>query len=555
MNKYLSKLKRQHLIILLILALIALLSIFPAALGNFVYWQDDIHFHVNRLESYAEALKHLDFFPRIFSSMGNNFGYAADLFYPSILLAPYGLFRLLGCNFSQAFYLFHFTVSFITAGIAFLCCKKFGQPVKVSLLFSALYTLSTYRLIDQNVRGALGETIAFAFIPLVFFALHQILFAKKNNWLLLASSLTFLIASHLITAFYTVIAVITFFGIWTLNAKKAAIKLAFITLVKAAAATLLFSAWFWLPYLEQVSAIAFNFSKTSLWSSGLDFSLGTLLQNTISNAGRSADGLEPNFGILILIAIIAGLLLFKKISKTEKLLLAITIVFILLSTNLFFWSLFKDTFLAVVQFPWRLLIFVSFFGSLLAALLVNRLINLENKFNFILAIWAICFLTISFNGNVYARSEYNQSSFLDNENYTDFDSSQLGHGKEYIKKDTPANYLLQNPYPKINDFHQYRTLITHSYQKDTYELTTTDATALELPKFYYLGYQIEVNGTPTDYYEQNGVIGIDVPAGENKIEVVYGGTEIQRYGIWLSLGSLMIISIGKIALYLKAKKV
>lgn len=43
----------------------SVISIFPYFLNNYIVNQDDLLFHRSRLESYYQAVKHLDFFQEI----------------------------------------------------------------------------------------------------------------------------------------------------------------------------------------------------------------------------------------------------------------------------------------------------------------------------------------------------------------------------------------------------------------------------------------------------------------------------------------------------------
>ncbi|MFD1899915.1 hypothetical protein GQR36_07320 [Enterococcus termitis] len=107
--------------------------------------------------------------------MGLYFGYAADLFYPSILLLPFALFRLLGVSFVSSYYLYQLLISFATAVSAYYFLYSIKRTQKTALLFSCFYTLSTYRLIDQSVRAALGETLLYIFTLACFSCLFDFL--------------------------------------------------------------------------------------------------------------------------------------------------------------------------------------------------------------------------------------------------------------------------------------------------------------------------------------------------------------------------------------------
>lgn len=534
---------KKALTIALLLLLISGVSIFPFFLNNHIYFQDDIYFHAARLENYYEAIKHLDFFPRVFPGMGNNYGYGADLFYPSILLLPFALFRLLGIEFVHSFFLYQFLISLGTAVICYFVMKQIANSRKYGLLFACMYTLSTYRLIDQSVRGALGETLAFMFLPLVLFAMYNIFYQKKNSWVLLAAGMSLLIASHLITAFYTAIII----GVFLIINLHLVTKKIAITLLKAILTSFLLSAWFFIPYFEQVSQIEFFFSKPELWKYGLDFSLADLINNSIANVGRNTRGLAPNFGIFLLVIFAVALLNYKKLSdKLQKVLLA-AVALIVASTNLFFWSYFRKTFFAIIQFEWRLLIFVTLFGCVLGTFVIFRYKAFSKDSNVALVLLLIVGLAYSFNGNSLAQSVHNQSSAISNENYLEFNPSEIGHGKEYLVKGTEAEKYFYAAYPRINGKVKKTKEIQHRYKTSQYAVVTASKSTVQLPHFSYVGYQVFLDGEKVSNYEKDGLVTLDVPAGRHSIKINYAGTFLQKFSLILSILTIAFLMILKLS--------
>lgn len=518
--------------VIAVLIVFSLLTLFPYFLNNFIYHQDDIFFHRTRLESYYEAVKQLDFFPRLFSTMGNNYGYAADLFYPSLLTLPFALFRLVGIGFVHSFFLYQFLISLTTAAIAYKVMKAMTGSKYQGLFFSILYTTATYRLIDQSIRGALGETLAFCFLPMILYAVYAIVYKEKDNWLLLTVGMSLLIASHLITAFYATIFIVIFLILHfhLLDRRKV------ISILKAGVSSAFLTAWFFLPYLEQTMQVTFNFTKAKLWLIGLDFTLGDLLGNSLSNIGKASEALKPNFGIFILGVLIYAMLHYKKLTDSAKALTNTTLLLIVASTNLFFWASFQDTFLSVIQFEWRLLIFVTLFGSILATWILFRHIDKSEKTIFLFSALLIFLLTYSFNVHTMEISSSKNSFIITDENFEEFQQSEIGHGREYLVKDTDTSTYFMNPVPKIDQtVYLTNTTQKHSYKTSEYNVQLLNDSVVQLPKFYYIGYATSVDGTATSYYEKDGFLTMDVPAGEHEIIVTYVGTMIQRVSVWLSL--------------------
>ena len=69
-------------------------------------------------------------------------------------------------------------MSFILGGVfAFLLFKKIGSNIS-ALTGALVFSYMPYRFGDLYMRGALGESVSVAFVPLIFLSLHKI---RENN--------------------------------------------------------------------------------------------------------------------------------------------------------------------------------------------------------------------------------------------------------------------------------------------------------------------------------------------------------------------------------------
>jgi len=537
---------KKRSIILLILLFISILSIFPYFFNNYIFSQDDLLFHRTRLESYTEAIRHLDFFPRVFPTMGLNFGYAADLFYPSILLLPFALFRIVGLAFVPSYYLYQFLISFVTAATSYYFLYSIKKSKKQALLFACFYTLSSYRLIDQSVRAALGETLAFAFLPLFALGVYSIVYTTKHRWQLLAVATSLLIASHLITAFYSFIFLMFFILINWKKSKLAQVK----SLIQSGLLTLCLSAWFLFPYLEQVTQLTFNFSNTTLWSSGLNFSLANLIVNSLANVSAPFTELKPNIGLLLIVFVIIAGIHFRQLTTLNKRLAVVTFLLIVLATNLFPWGLFKLSIIAKIQFPWRMLLFASFFASLLAVGMIEQFRLLSTKM-VIVFILITSLLTLGFNVNNLVQSTEQHNITVTNNNVSGFYESEIGHGKEYLVKDTDFKKYFAAPGLIIDGIPYTSTpnQIKNNYDHSNYTVRINGNQEVQLPKFYYKGYEVKVDQEVAKAYNKNGLLTVTLDPGVHSIEIFYKKTNIQKLSVIFSF-----ITAGTLVLYNRLKK-
>ena len=109
--------------------------------------------------------------------------------------------------------------------------------------------------IEIYTRAAVGEFTAFAFVPLVFLGLWSILCGDKKKWLCLPVGLTFLLVSHVLSAFAAVLLCAVFFLCYLGRVIKEPRRLLYIGYAVLVFAVL--SASFLFPMLEQMASGTF----------------------------------------------------------------------------------------------------------------------------------------------------------------------------------------------------------------------------------------------------------------------------------------------------------
>lgn len=119
-----------------------------------------------------------------------------------------------------------------------------------------------YRFTNIYARGALGETLALTFLPLIIAGFYHVLLGDKKKWPWLVIGFTGVIESHVLsTATMGVIfAVCCLIFIRELFCDKR-----WLELLKAAGLTVLLNLWFLVPFL-------FFYLKENLYQKALDWS-------------------------------------------------------------------------------------------------------------------------------------------------------------------------------------------------------------------------------------------------------------------------------------------
>jgi hypothetical protein len=437
-----------------------------------------------------------------------------------------------------------FIIAVSTYVVSYFSIKTIFKDSNIAFLFSVIYTTSTYRLLDQFLRGALGETLAFIFLPIVFLGLFQVFFEDKNKWITLAVSMALLIHSHMITSLIVTISIGLFF-IYQFFSKKITAEI-FMNFIKAIVLSFLLCLYIFVPIIEQNSKIAFNYiNNRSIWPTGLNYSFNDLINNSLGNYSGNWENLKPGLGTVLILFIIIGLVYFSQSSKGMKCFYLLGILFAIVATNLFPWVLFKKSYLAFIQFPWRILSIATFFLSLSLSFFIRDL-NLKTlKWQIPVVVTIIL---LSFTLNTLNNFETNQVPSITNKSYSTFSPQAIGGGREYLPIDTDFDAIYEN---KENEITQPYGVVVREIKKEfnSFYYTTNvepDLATITLPKIAYEGYDVLIDGKQTDYLRKDGLLAFHIEKGFHNVKVTYAGTILQKSTltislfVWLSLLALTI---------------
>ena len=206
---------RKDLIYVVILLLLLLPTQILMVRG---YKSLDGAIHTARIEQFHEAIKLGQIPVRLAPSLMGQIGY--PLFVVNYQLPYYLAEIFMDLNNNPQFaYKSVMAMSFILGGVfAFLLFKKIGSNIS-ALTGALVFSYMPYRFGDLYMRGALGESVSVAFVPLIFLSLHKIRENNKLGTVLLAVSTFGLITSH--TAIFAIFApIIAFYSLLILKHNK-----------------------------------------------------------------------------------------------------------------------------------------------------------------------------------------------------------------------------------------------------------------------------------------------------------------------------------------------
>lgn len=532
---------KRNINLLLLLILISLLPLI-SILRKGTYESGDLTLHTHYAMSFYDNLKAGNIFPA-----WTNVGYGTPVF---IFLYPLpfylaSLFHFLGFPFLASMKLVLIT-SFITSGIAMYCWAKeeFGEVSGFTA--SILYLFAPFHLVDMHFRASVGETLSFAFIPLIFLFSKKIIETRKYKFLIWgAISFALLMLSHLSTSLITLhlVAVYTFI-IWVKKKNKRKIDLLY--WLSSIILGLLLSSFYWIPAKFEVQYTLYSFTL----STGGFLSLKDLLySSTMFGLLFQGHHGETHYllGYAQLLAFITSLFLINRIhDKREKILLLffqisfLILSFMILPVSKKIWETFS--YLNNFQFAWRLLAPIAFILSAIAAIVTKKI---NKKIVVVICVFAI-FSTILNWGNrkIVPEQKVNRA----------------GYETLYTEYYNPSDPIYKNIYPNLNHIvlkdipklpietikgeaeikQIYRSPTDHEYLINA----KTDVTIKE-NTLYFPNWELLINNSPYAINFKNpkymGVITFKLNPGTYKAELRFENTKLRTISQLISILSLSSI--------------
>lgn len=364
------------------LLVLALLSSVPV-MNDFQTMTADHMIHYARIDDIADWMRNISWNQpvlRLAASEHSGYGYITPVMYPQLFLYFPAILRLCGCSMLMAYKIFLFGVNGATAAIAFF---SFGRlfPKKRSLAFlcTSLYVMNLYRLIDLYTRGAVGEFLAMAFLPLILYGMYEIFYGDHHKWYYAMLGYTGVLQSHVLSTLMA--GVFSVFLLIFAVKKILQEKERFLALCKAAAGTVVCNIWFLIPFLQYSRLdLIVNENGSDLALSGVYLSqmFASFVENTGVNQvkGSTANEMPLTLGVITLFGLLfTAYYLYRDREKKDRTYRICAVCAVMGMAALF---------LASVYFPW---------GPIVATSLGSRFQAIQYTWRF-LAIAAV-FLSVS----------------------------------------------------------------------------------------------------------------------------------------------------------------
>ena len=570
--------KKYYLFIVLICILISA----PLFAKGFFKTHDG-NFHLNRIMGTIESIKDGQLLTKIIPNFVNGFGYGSNIFYPPIsCYLPIILSILTLGNILKSFKLMILISIIMSAINMFNFILDVTKSKKAAILVCLIYITVPYRLIDIYVRMAIGEILAFAFIPLVFHGLYNIIYCEGKKSYLLIIGAAGILLSHTIS---TLLIIITALIYILLNMEKIIKNKKIVnTLIISCIIIIGLVAFFYLPLFEAMMSSEYyveyydNKINLAAHSSYLyELLMGKMNNNylfTIFSENKLNSEICLTIGLPILIALIFTPFIFKKIRNEFKSLYISTLIIGCISaiatTTIFPWEFFQDTILGYIQFPMRMFIITCPTLSIIAGINIYLLLDDKKRLQDILILILIIVIYIQpiinlVNFDINYNNDY--ASEIEDISTLNTMNSKNCSEFEYLPINAKENFF---SYIKSRDNNAVLLSGEASIQEQVKDGTTFTAiinnamqdSVIELPYIYYKGYVCKLNNDYIEVVEsENGMVCINIPKGfEGKITVKYRGTILSYVSLSISILTLILCIIyylhinGKLNFYKNKKR-
>lgn len=553
-KNFLHEHSKQLAILVIYLILTVIFELFYFRYDGKLYAGDDLLFHYSRLQELLQTK--ITKFPVVSTHYFGMTGNQVNVFYPVQLLYPLVILIKLFSHPVAMIYFYFGCFNFVTLVALHYAVSRLGKSWRMCVSFAVLYTFSFYRLLNFFKRADWGEFLAMAFLPLVFIGL-SLIGQQKGGRTLLTVGMVGLLFSHVLTAVIT--GIIGFFWVACVLINSPKRWSIMRSLEQSALAILGIGFIFWFPFMTHYLQVPSGFRATLAAYSVIhpfkwSWQVSGLLQNSMFRSPTNLDTVATVGSLMFLLLLLIVIFFIKYhqlISFNSWLILGGTLISFWLTTPLFPWSWLKNTPINIIQFPFRINIFVSLGIAWCAAQLVEIFPRIKWR-NIWLSFLVVGTCLFSYQA-VNQLMQHPRAGFpyLSEKNFNNY-RSNIPATNDYFPKQALSDINLI-PYHVV--VLNGKNLIIHgqpSLNRITYQVySDKKKNVIDLPFLYYSdNYQVTNWGKPIAYrFSKRGTFEIKTHQKMNQIQIQYQPTFIDRYSGLVSfislIGFLCILLINK----------
>lgn len=483
-------------------------------------------------------------YPRWLSESNNGYGSPTMIFYSPLFYLLTGLVNLYNPSMVVSLKFVIFSGFFLAGMFMYIFLRDFCNHA-ASVAGGIAFQLLPYNMINLW-RGALAETFAIFWLPLIMYFVHRGF--KKNKihqWIGLSFSYAGLIITHLVSA-YIFTFIIVLYTLY-LSAKERSYML----LLRSASAMIFglsMAAIFFLPMLYERRFVHIEWITEVGW--------GNYRKNFLFMAGDSFNKNLELITILLVFLVVNSLLLtlyqkrkYGRPPDTQYVFFSGAFLFSIFMSTYFslpVWSLVPG--LSTIQSPWRWLTVATLATSVLIGFTLETFSSLMKTDRFIRISMAMFHAFII--ANLYLSSTYIITA-------EPMKRSDL----EWILKNG-GDVIEYRPiwlFEKTKDFSkEKRTYVTFKEGDGSIDIAnweshyrlfivnTESPSTVRISTFYYPGWTVLMDGMqmPIDIEKNSGAMLLRLPRGSHKVLLEFRDTPLRRTAEWISTISLIIAFAG-----------
>lgn len=525
--------------------LIILISSIPAVWALLVrgYFGASDDLHIAWLYELDKTLKMGQIPPRFVPDLSFGFGYPLFNFVFPLPFYIGEAFHLLGLSLVDSVKAVLFLSIPLSAMLMFLLLKEFTKN-RLAFIGSMLYIYAPYRAVDIYVRGAIGESLSFVFLPLIILSITKLKKLGKWRWVGIgAISFASLVLSHNITAymFFPWIIIFSLLQFFTSKAGAFSVKLFLMFFMG-----IFVSIYFWLPALLESSLLkydtVFNFFDhfptfkqliTPYWGYG-------------GSVPGEGDGMSFFIGganlLSLVIAVILMVFKWRVTNRQNKLLLlwaftALLVAFFLMNyRSIFVWN--NLPLLPYFQFPWRFLILVSFF--------IPMVVVMFEKFRYEKVLLLIILISIFPSLTFFRPQDFlgrNDDYYLNR--YIPIPSASYEYLKiqeEYLRLPKITEQRPNKNFPLLFPIDGIKKINKFNDLNVVFEYQSNKGSLISLNKYYFPGWQVKIDERKREILagKPYGQVSIFVPEGSHKVEIYFQETSFRNLLNFASLAAFLV---------------
>ena len=523
-----KKAKKSFSIWLIAVVVLSLLILWPPFRSG--YWEsDDGEWMVIRFSAFHESLRDGHFPVRWTQRLNHHYGYPVFNFLYPLPFYLAEIPHLVGFGFVDSVKLV-FGGSVVLAAIGmYLFAKKWGEIP--AFIASLVYIYAPYRAFLLYTRGSLGESVALAVVPFVFFFADRIV--RKPNWrsvIGMGAAYAALIMSHNVIALLFIPVLLFYLGNLIHKSKNRLYALR--SALSAVLLGLALSAFFWIPALWDLQFTKAGGIRIADYQSYfLDLKRLVSMLGIVPLAFVALATMKKKW-FFPAVALVAALFIHPISSSVTKLLPIIE----------------------KIQFPWRIAT-VFMFASAASAGLVTREIRKIFKNSQVVAL----LISLALFAAVLPATK--NIKFVDREEgfYSTNDDTTT------VQNEFTPIWVSQDPTDKPETPFEI-TATQETYQILQQELRTgkyylqirlQEPAKITFNTHYFPGWRVYVDGKEIAFNpeETDGLLQVTVTPGQDKlrdIKAVFEKTPVRQLAESLSL--IALIAIFAIAIFKKLPK-